>query len=68
MDSDLYVSFYMLHLAMVNRLIHVLSADIDECELQIDGCQQICINMDGAYECRCGAGFELQVDNQSCAG
>ena len=34
-------------------------ADIDECKLHIDGCDQICINTPGSYRCDCRSGYTL---------
>ncbi|KAL4442405.1 hypothetical protein ABPG77_004989 [Micractinium sp. CCAP 211/92] len=34
-------------------------ADIDECELHIDGCDQICVNTQGSYHCACNRGYTL---------
>ncbi|KAL4447912.1 hypothetical protein ABPG75_005131 [Micractinium tetrahymenae] len=34
-------------------------ADIDECALHIDGCDQICVNTQGSYRCACNKGYTL---------
>lgn len=39
--------------------------DIDECEEQ-HGCDHICVNNPGSYECRCKEGFEMM--NSTCEG
>ncbi|KAL4853658.1 Vacuolar-sorting receptor 1 [Chlorella vulgaris] len=34
-------------------------ADVDECALKIDGCDQICVNTPGSYRCECHKGYTL---------
>ena len=48
--------------------MHIIFADIDECQLQLDGCQQGCTNTAGSYTCSCQAGFELNADGFTCNG
>ena len=45
---------------------HVI--DIDECSEGIDGCAQICTDMDGNYTCSCDPGYRLASDNHGCDG
>ncbi|VDL61324.1 unnamed protein product [Hymenolepis diminuta] len=41
--------------------------DINECELRIDGCDHICINQFGSYECACNPGYDLSLkDSRTC--
>lgn len=42
--------------------------DINECDLENDGCQQICINTNGSYNCSCNPGYTLNTDGQFCTG
>ncbi|CAH1788959.1 unnamed protein product [Owenia fusiformis] len=42
--------------------------NINECELGIDGCSGVCTDMDGSFQCSCGAGFQLGNDQKSCQG
>ena len=42
--------------------------DIDECSEGIDGCAQICIDMDGNYSCSCDLGYLLGSDDHRCDG
>lgn len=44
------------------------SPDIKECENGLHNCSQICIELNGSYECGCNAGYELQSDNATCSG
>ncbi|KAM8704028.1 hypothetical protein ACLKA7_008618 [Drosophila subpalustris] len=43
-----------------------LMLDVDECRFMQHGCQHICINTLGSYQCGCHAGYELQADGKSC--
>ena len=55
------------HLFKVNQLIFYI--DIDECELGISRCQQLCTNTEGNYTCDCRPGFRLDMDdNYTCIG
>jgi hypothetical protein len=40
--------------------------DINECTIDNGGCDDICINLDGSYECRCGSGLRLGVNRHEC--
>ena len=40
--------------------------DINECYLQIDLCEQQCVNALGSYECSCYDGYTLNGDGQTC--
>lgn len=42
-------------------------ADIDECSDSNGGCDQICTNLEGSYECSCEVGYSL-VSSMSCGG
>jgi hypothetical protein len=41
-------------------------SDIDECSLNTDGCDQLCINTFGSFICSCLDGYGLNKDNKSC--
>ena len=43
-----------------------LAADVDECQDNNGGCQQICVNAMGSYECRCHGGFFLSDNQHTC--
>ena len=45
-----------------------LHADVDECQLEIYDCQQVCTNNDGSFTCSCRAGYELAADGITCNG
>ncbi|XP_053373366.1 uncharacterized protein LOC123544865 [Mercenaria mercenaria] len=40
--------------------------DINECLIHNGGCQEVCTNTEGSYECECYDGRELQTDGYSC--
>ncbi|XP_052809761.1 uncharacterized protein LOC128238179 isoform X2 [Mya arenaria] len=40
--------------------------DVDECNLGISGCQQMCENFPGRFNCYCYYGYTLAEDRQSC--
>lgn len=40
--------------------------EIDECSSDEHGCQQICINTLGGYQCACSIGHELHSDGKKC--
>ena len=50
-------------LVIVLQLYHsvevILSIDIDECETDNGGCEQICVNTLGSQLCSCRPGFTL---------
>ncbi|KAG8517933.1 Signal peptide, CUB and EGF-like domain-containing protein 1 [Galemys pyrenaicus] len=41
-------------------------ADVDECQDNNGGCQQICVNAMGSYECQCHSGFFLSDNQHTC--
>ena len=42
--------------------------DVNECEECNGGCDHICTNTDGSYNCSCREGFDLEIDDVSCIG
>lgn len=48
------------------RLCVFNPTDVDECSEGNGGCQQICVNMMGSYECRCREGFLLSDNQHTC--
>ena len=42
--------------------------DIKECENGLHNCDQICLEFEGAFECACNAGYELDNNNATCSG
>ena len=50
---------------MIDRLMFV---DVDECDEGIDGCDHMCANTVGSFNCSCHPGFHLLDDDITCAG
>ena len=43
--------------------------DIEECDLNTDGCDQLCENTDGNFTCSCEDGFAVSAtDPKICEG
>ncbi|XP_064613167.1 fibrillin-2-like [Liolophura sinensis] len=40
--------------------------DVDECMLDQDDCDQLCVNVNGTFTCDCRDGFQLTDDNKTC--
>ena len=43
-------------------------AEVNECSLNRDNCQQECINISGGFRCGCYEGFSLNTDLRTCSG
>ncbi len=43
-----------------------LPADNDECLANTDGCDQVCTNTIGSFQCSCIDGYTLSSDGRSC--
>lgn len=41
--------------------------DFDECQANVDGCSQICKNVDGGFNCECEFGYSLDDDRKTCS-
>ena len=46
----------------------VLSTDIDECSTSNGGCDQVCTNTVGSFNCSCNSGFSPNTDGIACDG
>ena len=56
------------HVMVDEFVLLFLCADMDECSLSVEICDQICNNTIGSFECKCNPGFILGIDRQSCFG
>lgn len=53
---------------MLQILLLIMFADVDECRVSNGGCDHNCTNTVGSYHCTCNAGYQLQSDKHSCKG
>ena len=62
----------LINLSLVSNYAHIcyiyINLDIDECALNISGCNQNCTNTNGSYFCSCYPGYEIENDNTTCIG
>ena len=42
--------------------------DIGECLIGTHNCSQVCVELDGGFECDCFDGYELNDDGVTCDG
>ena len=49
-------------------LFSFVFADIDECAISNGGCEQLCTNLPGTYECSCISGYHKSKDSKRCEG
>lgn len=56
----------LLKIILLTLLIILLFTDINECTADIDGCSQVCINMNGSFICGCNEGYTLNEDGRTC--
>ena len=43
-------------------------SDFNECSLNNAGCEHVCNNTGGSFNCDCRAGFKLKPDKRGCEG
>ena len=79
-DSDVNVtqafnSTLIKPLVLVCSLSFVLQScfnsffiDIDECAANTDGCDQLCTNIAGSFQCSCNSGYSLASNGRTCFG
>ena len=60
----MYTFIFIFYLVLL-----LISSDINECEVNNGGCQQLCHNLPGGYNCSCMEGFAPDKDNKDmCSG
>ena len=42
--------------------------DILNCMINDHNCSQVCVEVEGSFNCSCYSGYELQEDRVTCAG
>lgn len=50
------------------RVFWFLFKDIDECRLNNGGCDHVCRNTVGSFECSCKKGYKLLTNERTCQG
>ena len=45
-----------------------LFSDVNECAVRNGGCDHICKNQQGSFECKCKVGFKIGTDGKTCRG
>ena len=45
-----------------------MSSDILNCMINDHNCSQICVEVEGSFNCTCYPGYELQQDRVTCTG
>ena len=53
---------------MATPTLCIVVIDVDECASSNGGCEQVCSNRDGSYECSCRDGFLLNSNGMTCRG
>ena len=43
-------------------------ADVNECDTDNGGCDQVCVNTIASFSCECNTGYLLDSDGFSCSG
>ena len=46
----------------------LICLDINECATDNGGCDHVCVNKPGSYECSCKDGYVLADDKHTCNG
>ena len=61
--------YYYLLPYLPNLLVYFpFFSDFNECSLNNAGCEHVCNNTGGSFNCDCRAGFKLKPDKRGCAG
>lgn len=60
--------FYICINTNINKYFVLYNSDVNECHLNISGCQQICNNTNGNYSCSCISGYNLNSNGLACDG
>ena len=67
MDTAVMVSTWSV-LPMYDMLLYCVCIDINECNTNNGGCNQVCTNTIGSFECSCNTGYELSANPLICVG
>ena len=50
------------------NICYIYDKDIDECQTRNGGCDHICKNNIGSFECSCKPGYILDANKMDCSG
>ena len=53
---------------LLTYCVDIIGIDVNECDENLDACQQQCVNSIGSYTCACGIGFTLDDNGRTCTG
>lgn len=65
-SNKLYVKFVSDSTVQKLGFSALYMTEFDECSSIDHGCEQMCINNLGGYECACKVGYQLHSDNKHC--
>ncbi|KAK1805472.1 hypothetical protein P4O66_019772, partial [Electrophorus voltai] len=60
--THLNTSTHLSYLNTSTHLTHIHSPNVDECVSYNAGCEQVCVNHAGSFNCACRSGFEPRTD------
>ena len=66
--NKLWIAKLQIKCCNLNYLNLYFFLDIQECRDGLHNCDQVCIELNGDFECACNGGFELENDNATCSG
>ena len=49
------------------NILHVI-LDIPNCMINDHNCTQVCVELEGSFNCSCYSGYQLQQDRATCEG
>ena len=66
--SNLYLVWLSKESYIMLMIEFIFLLDFNECQLNNAGCEHICANSEGSYNCDCRKGFKLKDDKFGCEG
>lgn len=66
--SNLYLVWLSKENCVMLMIEFIFLLDFNECQLNNAGCEHICANSEGSYNCDCRKGFKLKDDKFGCEG
>ena len=59
------INIFAFHVILVIRFEFL--TDIDECAVNNGGCEAICVNTVGSFQCKCHEGQTLESNKRNCS-